>query len=86
MEWREEIKERFEELRQARDELRVQVHLAAAEVKDDWHDLEKKWDRAHAHLKKVEEAAGEAADDVGDALAILGDELKKGYQRIRDAM
>ncbi len=86
MELRQEIKERFEELRQVRDELRVQMHLAAAEAKEEWDDLEKKWDHAHAHLKKVEEAAGEAAEDVGEALSILGEELKKGYKRIRDAM
>ena len=86
MEIREEIKESFEELRQLRDELQLQMHLAAVEVKDEWQDLEKKWDQAHAQLQKVEEAAGEAAQGVGEALEILGDELKKGYQRIRDSL
>ena len=72
-----------EELRQARDELQVQMHLAKAEVKDEWDELEGKWEDFHAHSSRVGQEAGEAAEEVGDALQLLGEELRKGYRRIR---
>ena len=32
----------IEDLKQKRDELRVQIHLASKEVKDEWEELEEK--------------------------------------------
>ncbi|MEO1204132.1 MAG: hypothetical protein AAFX10_15620 [Pseudomonadota bacterium] len=71
----------IEDLKQKRDELRVQINLASREVKDEWEELES---RSRKFLAKAElERTGEG---VGDALGELGEELKKGYQRIRDAI
>ena len=68
-------------LKQIRDELRVQVHLAKKEVQDDWEELEDKMEDMVA--KAQLEATGEG---VKDAAEQLGEELKLGYQRIRDAI
>ena len=38
-----DINEVFENLKQQRDEIRVKMHLAAADAKDEWEALEKKW-------------------------------------------
>ena len=71
----------FEELKQKRDELRVQMHLASKEVQDEWDEFEGKWDdfsqKADLH------ATGEG---LGEAMEKLGHELKLGYQRIRNAL
>ena len=75
-----------EDLRQTRDELRVQMHLAKAEARDDWDNLEHKWDEFQQKLDKVEDVTEDSAKDVGGALSALGDEIKAGYKRIRDAM
>ena len=69
------------ELKQTRDELRVKVHLASMEVQDEWSELEQKADHFRAQAK-----LGQTGDDVGKALANLGDELKKGYDRLKDAI
>ena len=74
------------DLRQARDELRVQMHLAKADARDEWDKLERKWDDFEQKMDKVEDAAEDSAEDVGNALSALGEEIKSGYQRIRDAM
>ena len=83
-----EIDEIIEELKQKRDEIRVQINLASKEVKDEWEELEEKMEdfsgkakqfAANAELKKT--GAG-----IGDALGQLGGELKQGYDRIRDAL
>ena len=80
---REKLDELFDELRTARDELHLKMHLAAADARDEWQVLEKKWDHFRARAEKVGEATGEAAEEVGEALELVGEELRKGYQRIR---
>ena len=72
-----------EELKQMRDEIELQIHLASADARDEYKDLEKKWEQYRARLEVVGKATEEAAEDVGDALGLLGQELKKGFQKIR---
>lgn len=73
----------FESLKRMRDEIELKIHLGAADVRDEWEQLEKKWDHFRARMDVVGKAAGEAASEVGGALDLVGDELKKGYERIR---
>jgi uncharacterized protein YhaN len=83
-----DIEDLIEELKQKRDELRVQMHLASKEVKDEWEELEKKMDHFSEEAKKFADDAKlrETGSGVGDALKGLGHELKLGYERIRDAI
>ena len=73
--------ELIEDLKRRRDEIRVQIHLASKDVQDEWTDIEKKFTEfaSRAELDKTGEGLGEA---VGK----LGEELKLGFQRVRDAM
>jgi uncharacterized protein YjbJ (UPF0337 family) len=70
-------------LAQQRDELKLQLHLAKAEAKDEWDALEGKWEQAQGKLAQVQTAAGESLEDVRAAASLLADELKNGYERIR---
>ena len=83
-----ELNELFEELKQKRDELRVQMNLASREVKDEWEDLEEKMEEFSGKAREFAGDAGlkETGHGVGQALSQLGNELKLGYQRIREAM
>ena len=83
---RDDAAKLLEHLRRERDELNVQMHLARAEVRDEWHKLEPKWEHFEARAKEVAASAGEASKDVGSALGLLGEELQHGYARIRDAL
>ena len=78
----------LEELKQKRDELRVRIHLASQEVKEEWDDLEKKMDHFAGEAKQFADDAKlkETGSGVGEALGKLGHELKLGYERIRDAI
>lgn len=84
--WLDRIEEEVDRLRQTRDELRVQAHLGAVEVKDRWARLEKSWHELEAHAKRVGAAAHDASDDVEEATRQLVDELKHGYEKIRSAL
>jgi len=73
--------EALEKLKQKRDELKLQMHLASKEAKVEWEDLEVKMKR---FSEKAElHRSGEA---VGDAMTTLGHELKEGYDRLRRAL
>ena len=69
------------ELKQKRDELRVQIHLASKEAQDEWEELEGKMNHFTATAK-----LGETGEGVGKALGQLGHELKQGYDRVKDAI
>lgn len=83
-----DIDELVEELKQKRDELRVQMHLASKEVKDEWEDLEKKMEDFSGKAKQFTEDAElkKTGAGLGEALGTLGHELKRGYERVRDAL
>lgn len=80
---REELERLMDTLAQQRDELKLQVHLAKAEAKDEWNALEGKWDQAQAKLDQLRGATEQTLDEVGAATTLLLDELKRGYERIR---
>lgn len=75
--------QRLEDLERERDELRVKLHLAKADAKDEWVRLEEKMDRLRARIRSAGREADEAAADVGDAAKRLWDEVKEGFERIR---
>ena len=69
------------QLKQKRDELRVQMHLASRELQDKWHELEEQAEDFVAQARVDETRGG-----ISDALQKLGDELKDGYERLSRAM
>ena len=71
----------WEDLKQKRDELRVQIHLGSKEVQDEWEELEGKMNDFSATAE-----LGKTGEGVGDALGQLGHELKQGYDRVREAI
>lgn len=78
----------LEDLKQARDEIRVKMHLASMEVQEEWQDLEKKMEDFSGKAKKFADDAQlkETGSELGGALAQVGRELKSGFDRIRDAL
>ena len=78
----------YEELKQKRDELRVQMNLASREIKDEWEELEQKMQEYSNQAKQFAADAKleETGAGVGQALSQLGQELKRGYDRVRDAL
>jgi len=76
--------ELIDDLKQKRDELRVQMNLGRRELEDEveeeWREFQQKLDRfsAKAELK-------ETRDEIAEELSELADDLKRGYQRIRKA-
>jgi len=76
-----DLEDLLEQIKQKRDELKVQIHLGTKEVQDEWEELEGKMSDFAATAK-----LGETGEGVGKALGQVGLELKQGYDRIRDAI
>lgn len=76
----------LESLRTERDELRVRMYLARAEVRDEWQALEQRWEHFEARVRAAAAAAEAAREDVSEAVNLLAEELRKGYGRVRQAM
>ena len=76
----------LETLARLRDELKVQMHLAKAEVKEEWEKLEPKWAEVEMKGNALEKASVEAAKGLKAAIDLLIDELSAGYARIRKAL
>ena len=80
---KEEIGELIADLKQQRDELRVQMHLAGAEAKEFWEDVEKKWHHFEARSAQFRAEARDAGADIAEAVKLLGSEIRDGYDRLR---
>ncbi|MGE0862066.1 MAG: hypothetical protein AB7I01_24360 [Gammaproteobacteria bacterium] len=76
----------LESLRTERDELRVRMYLARAEVRDEWQALEQRWEHFESRVRAAAAAAQSAGAEVGGAVDLLAAELRKGYTRVRQAM
>lgn len=78
-----ELAHLVEALRKERDELRVKLHLAKSDARDEWEKVEHKWQQVEARLPQVKAELGSAAGNVGAALALAIEEIQAAYQRIR---
>ena len=83
---KDNMNDTLEKLRKERDELNVKVHLAGMEVRDEWQELEDKWEQFQAKNRRFYKEIEPAVGDVQAALSVLGEELKAGYKKIRDAL
>ncbi|GKS64274.1 MAG: hypothetical protein OEU68_18785 [Nitrospira sp.] len=83
---KEQMTKALDHLKQQRDELQVQLHLAKADAKDEWARLETQWDEIKPKLEAAREEVGKTAESVGAALGMAIEELKKGYERLRSRL
>jgi hypothetical protein len=83
-----DIDDLLDDLKQKRDELRLKMHLASKDAKDEWEELEEKMAEFSSDAKKFAEDAKikETGEGLGEALGKLGHEIKLGYERLRDAI
>jgi hypothetical protein len=84
--WKQLLDDEIDVLRQGRDELRVQMHLGAAEAREVWEKVEKNWNHLEARLKVIGQVGQESAEDVEEAAKSLIDEIKAGYNHLKSVL
>ncbi|MFD0980962.1 hypothetical protein [Tropicimonas aquimaris] len=70
-----------EDLRRARDEMRLQLHLASKEAEDEWAELTGEWDKFLSRSQ-----FDRSTDEVGEAARQLGLRMKDAYDRMKKAV
>lgn len=75
-----------QKLAQTRDELKLKMHLAKADARDEWTELEEKWHHVERRLKGIRQESSGAAKTIWDDLKGVVDDLQAGYERIRRAL
>ena len=85
-EFEDRFQSEMEALRRTRDELRVQVHLGAAEARELWERVEKKWQEVESRARHVAKSAEEPLHDVREAASQLLEEIREGYKKIRNSL
>lgn len=86
MNMKDDLHKLSENLKQYRDELRVQLHLARQDVRDEWDDLDEYWQKFRQKLEDIREDADGVSEETRATAHKLGEELKSGYERIRDRL
>lgn len=80
---RSRLEQWIHELTQQRDELKLNMHLGSQDAKDQLEKLEEKLFQLKKRLEPVQQAAGESAENIWEAVQLLAGELKDGFDRIR---
>jgi hypothetical protein len=80
------LEELISTLKQQRDELRVKMHLASAEAKQEYERLSDRINELMAQYEPTKDAATESAGKVFSALKLAGEEMLNGFNRIRKTL
>jgi dsDNA-specific endonuclease/ATPase MutS2 len=80
------VDEMIAKLRQERDELRVQLHLGKKEVQDKWQQLSDQLAVLNERYEPAKQAAKESASDIWQALKLVGEEIRDGFQEVRKSL
>ena len=75
-----------ERIQQLKDELEVQLHLGAAEARDEWAKVEGQLEQFKEQSEQVAEVAEDAVEGVLEAASLAGEEIVKGYERIKEML
>ena len=76
----------IEKLQQERDALRVKMHLAGMDAKDEYERISSRVDDLKTQFEPFTGAVGDTASNVFAALGLAADELRLGFGRVRKAI
>ncbi len=78
--WRVRVEQILKDLQPEIDELKIKLHLAKADAKDEWA----KWEEKLADYKvKADRTGGEAGDILEEKAKVIAAELRDAVERLR---
>jgi DNA repair exonuclease SbcCD ATPase subunit len=86
MDMSSDIDDFWEKLKTQRDEMKVQAHLARAEFRDEWNEVEEKWQKAEQALNRVQDQAIETTAEMQKSAKVIMEEIASTYERIKQRL
>lgn len=83
MELQKEFDELVETLKAERDELKLKLHLASLDAKDEFDSLDEKWDLVTQKAADIADDAVEVSEEAIAKAKVVGEELKETFMRLR---
>ena len=78
----EEFDNLVEKLKTERDEIKVKMHLASMEAKEEFSEAEVKWQQVKVKMAEIADDAVDTSEEYIAKAKSVGDELKDTYSRI----
>ena len=72
----------LEKLKSERDELKLKLHLASLEAKEEFEEAEKNWNTLKIKAAEIADDSKETSEEFIAKAKIVGEELKDAYSRI----
>lgn len=82
----EELEQLSEKLKQDRDEIKLKLHLAGMEAKDEWEKTEDTWNGLKDKLDDIVDETKETTDELLNSAKVVADELGQAYERIKNRL
>ena len=82
MEIKEEFEKLVEKLKTEREEIRLKVHLASMDAKEELKETEKKWTQLKDRASKIADETADTSEEYIAKAKMVGEELKETYKRI----
>ncbi len=76
---KQELEDTRNDLKRAADEIKLKLHLAGMDAKDAWEEVQPR-------LADFEQRFDAKAEEVGEELKALGNEIKQRLQNIKDKL
>lgn len=73
-------------LKQQRDEIALQIHLAGMEARDEFNKTQQRLDKLADDYEPLKKAVTESADSLWESLKIVAGEVKSSFDRIRKTL
>ncbi len=86
MTWKAKVHEVLADLERERDELKLKIHLAKADGRDELARIEDKIAQLRFRAGAAGSEARGAMDDIGDAASRLVGEIREGFARVRKTL
>ncbi|MCP4403653.1 MAG: hypothetical protein GY801_40905 [bacterium] len=78
----EELEKKWETLKDEAEES-LDGNVVTKTVKAEWEALEGHWENLKEKETPLRETVGEVSEDLGAAVDLVGEELKRGYERLK---
>ena len=72
----------LEKLKSERDEIKLKLHLASLEAKEEFEEADKHWDTLKNKAAEIADDSKETSEEFIAKAKIVGEELKDAYNRI----